>query len=86
MRDAIGFGAAYPVGIIGSGFIIDSVALRSYARAGINVVAIASRHAGRASVADHWGIPRSYREPATLLDDLEVSSSRWPIPRICRPT
>ena len=41
-------GAAYPVGIIGSGFIIDSVALRSYARAGVNVVAIASRNAGRA--------------------------------------
>jgi predicted dehydrogenase len=63
----------FPVGIIGAGFIIDSVALRAYARAGINVVAIASRHAERAdAVAKRWGIPRSYGEPAALLDDNEV--------------
>ena len=55
------------------GFIIDSVALRAYARAGIKVVAIAS---AIPTVPMRWqnaGDRSKYSEPAALLDDNEVS-------------
>jgi hypothetical protein len=42
------YSAAHPVCIIGAGFMIDLVAPHAYSRDGIKVVAIASRHAGRA--------------------------------------
>ena len=75
----------FPVGIIGAGFIIDSVALRAYARAGIKVVAIASRHSDRAdAVAKRWGSLEVIANPPPSSTITRSASSRWPIPPICR--
>lgn len=65
--------SGHPVGIIGAGFIVAEVTLRSYRRRGVQVVAIASRHADRsAEVARRWAVPKSYGDPLALLDDEQV--------------
>jgi predicted dehydrogenase len=60
----------YPIGVIGSGFIVRDIQLVAYQKAGYNVVAIASDNPPQASeVADARNIPKCYDSVEQLLED-----------------
>jgi predicted dehydrogenase len=62
-----------PIGIIGSGFIVNDCHLVAYRKAGFNPVAIASRTAESArKVAARHGIPKVYETVEELLDDPKI--------------
>jgi predicted dehydrogenase len=59
-----------PIGILGSGFIVNECHLVAYRKAGFNPVAIASRNRERAAaVAQRHGVPHVYDNYQLLLDD-----------------
>jgi hypothetical protein len=65
----------YRIGVLGSGFIVSECHLVSYAKAGYEVAAIASRtKAKAAAVAERFGIPVVHEDYGALLGDpsLEV--------------
>src|ERR1035441_3502925 len=60
----------FNIGVIGAGFIMREMHLRSYHNAGFNIVAIASRTPEIArEVADLHGIPRVYDTVGEMLAD-----------------
>lgn len=71
----------YRIGCIGSGFIMREVQLLAYAKAGFNVVAIASRSVERAqAAATARGIATVHRSWQELLDDerIEIVDIAYP--------
>lgn len=63
----------YRIGVLGSGFIVSECHLASYANAGYQVAAIASRTKANAlAVADRYGIPTVHDDPLALLDDASI--------------
>jgi predicted dehydrogenase len=63
----------YPIGIIGSGFIVADVQIPAYKDAGYTVAAIASRTPQNArAVAERHGIPKVYDTWRELLDDESI--------------
>ena len=76
----------FRIGILGSGFIIDSCHLVSYRRNGLNAVAIASRNREKAAevVARH-SIPRVASSYEELLDDPEIEVLDIAVPPQCQP-
>src|ERR1700733_6239315 len=63
----------FPIGVLGSGFIVDECHLVSYRRAGFNPVGIASRNRENAArVAGRHMIPRVYDNYDQLLDDPRI--------------
>jgi predicted dehydrogenase len=62
-----------PIGILGSGFIVNECHLVAYRKAGFNPVAIASRTQARAAeVAKRHDVPRVYAHYHELLDDPSI--------------
>lgn len=61
------------IGVLGSGFIVCECHLPSYAKAGYQVVAIASRTKEKAAaVAERYGIPTVHDDYESLLDDASI--------------
>jgi predicted dehydrogenase len=61
------------IGVLGSGFIVSECHLPSYAKAGYEVVAIASRTKEKAAaVAERYGIPKVHEDYESLLDDASI--------------
>lgn len=61
------------IGVMGSGFIVSECHLPSYAKAGYQVVAIASRTKEKAAaVAERYGIPTVYDDYDALLGDTSI--------------
>lgn len=65
--------ARYGIGVVGAGFIMRDVQLRTYTEAGFRVAAITSRTPEIArEVADLYAIPRVYENVSEMLRDDEV--------------
>jgi len=63
----------YRIGVLGSGFIVSECHLPSYAKAGYQVVAIASRTKEKAAaVAARYAIPKVHDDYDSLLDDASI--------------
>src|SRR5262245_29730502 len=63
----------FRIGILGSGFIVNDCHLPAYRKAGLNVVAIASRTAAHSNaVAQRHGIAKVYEHATQLLDDPSI--------------
>jgi len=63
----------FPIGCIGSGFIVADIHLAAYAHAGFEVAAITSRTpANAAKAAQRWNIPVTYETPEELLGDTGI--------------
>src|SRR6266513_2689067 len=73
----------FPIGILGSGFIVNDSHLVAYRKAGFNPVAIASRtRANAETVARRHGIPKVYDTPGQLLDDSSIEVLDIAVPPI----
>lgn len=76
----------FPIGVLGSGFIVRDVQLVAYARAGYRVAAIASNDPRQAAeVAAVRGIPRVYPSVGELLADPSIQIVDVAVPPHVQP-
>jgi predicted dehydrogenase len=74
------------IGAVGAGFSMADVQLAAYAKAGFDIVAIASRTRSRAQeAADRWGIPTVHEGWRELLADERVELLDVALPPHCQP-